>query len=187
MATVHANKAFHLLNHEALTTCLKSSGLFRTLAFANELRNERASSDHRPPTSHHHQACPTVSLSEFGVGALFPNTGLDHGCPVCCCALPAQNRPCGPGTPLWCRSQAERHGTGGAHLPPLQNGDCRLRLLEASPDPGLGSSLSLSSRLFADTSCSALQREPPSPQNSCVRTSCAVVATWIEWTATPAT
>ena len=50
-----------------------------------------SSAHYRPPNfeGNHHQARPTVSLSKFGLGALFPCAGLGHGNPIPGCALPA--------------------------------------------------------------------------------------------------
>ena len=179
-AAAHANKAFHLLNHEALTTFSKSCDSSRTSAA--KLRNERASSDHPASdfASHHHQACPTVSLTKFGVGALFPN-GLGPWQPRRLLRIAGvQNRPCAQGTPS-CRSQAERHETEES----ITTTSSR-RLSAGRQVQILDRSQSLFPRLSADVCSGALQGEPPSPQDLCVRTSC-VVATWIEWTATPAT
>ena len=61
--------------------------------FAIRQRVEEREGLARPPAADfasHHQACPTVSLSKSGVGALFPNAGLGHGSPICGCAFRAR-------------------------------------------------------------------------------------------------
>ena len=65
------------------------------------------------------------------------------------------------GTPLWCRSQAERRGARGVHLPPPPIGDCRLRLWVASPGPGRARSLSLSLPASLHTRAAALSQGNP--------------------------
>ena len=98
----------------------------------------------------------------------------------------AEIRLCAPETPLWCRSRAEleQGETVWHYFQPAVVGTgsgWQIQVLNAhvcchSP-PGLS----------AHACCRALDRKTPLAQNPCVWTNCAVVATWIEWTATPAT
>ena len=85
-------------------------------------------------------------------------------------------------------SIASWSGIGGNRLPLLPTGGCRHRLWVANPSPERARLLSLSPRpLCTRVLPRSLDGKTPLAQNPCVRTNCAVVATWIEWTATPAT
>ena len=125
--------------------------------------------------SHHHQACPTVSLSKFGVGAFFPNAGLGHGSPVSCCAFAEPSIRTGD-TGVDRELSAVEQGKSISHhfqsaiVGSSSGRQVQILHVRSHSPPGLS----------ADACCNALEGEPPSPQNSCMRTSCVVVSTWIE-------
>ena len=125
---------------------------------------------------HHHQACPTVTLSKFGVGALFPNAGLGHAWQphLWLRIAGAEIRPGALWTPSWCRSQAESicHHLQSAIVG--SGSGWQVQILDAHvPSHSLPG-------LSAHACCRALHGKTP----ACGQ---AAEATWIEWTATPAT
>ena len=164
LAAAHASSVDHLLIHALLIASLKSSGSSRTFASASKWRKSEGLS--RPPTAHftrnHHQTRPSVSLGQFGIGALFPCASLGHSSSIPGCALPPRRsvsahrrHHCGVDREL---SAVE---LGGDRLPLLPTGGCRHRLWVANPSPELARLLSLSPPASLHTRAAALSMEKP--------------------------
>ena len=140
-----------------------------------------------PPVSHAKttkRARPCSPVNQLWVPELFPPTCLGKGRTICCGALPPRS----PITPD-CADDRRVHGKLGSveerqtvRDDPFINTNSRkkVKILDADVGRHPGSGFSTDPRI------AALQREASSSEHPRCRASCTVVATRIEWLATPA-
>ena len=175
--------------HACSTRFLSRNLSERALSWASRLRNDRVSVDHRPPTS----TPSTISLARpplavsSGYVRSFRRRAASRATP----SLRAALRRASPFA--W---SALTTVVSTANWTPPKNGEsidhnfqtaCIMHIWSSQihvthHDVG-GDSTSC---FAADTGCDVLHCESPPPQNPSTSTSCAVVATGIEWKATPA-
>ena len=186
-ATVQEIKDPHRSRH-ACSARFRSKGLNeRTFARANELKNDWVSTDQRPQTSTPSttKRARPVTTNEFWVGPFLASSSCGQGCPI------------HMGTSRFAVSMecAHNRGVDGQLGPPEQRQAISDNLQPPSVgNVGLGEvevtdhdvRRDSAACLPTDPSGHGLQRVPPPSQDPSPCASCTVVATKIEWKATPA-
>ena len=172
--------------HACSTRFLSRNLSERALPWASRLRNDRVSVDHRPPTSTPSWSCPSLALGS-GYVRSFRRRAASRATPSLRAAF---RRP----SPFAWRALTTVVST--TDWTPQENGESidhhfqttRVMHIWSSQIPVAHHDVGGDSTpcFAADTGCNVLHSESPPPQNPSTSTSCAVVATGIEWKATPA-